>query len=105
MSSQAAKGIRAAFALTDKEELRALITAAGFHTVRIRIDSQMIRYPSLKEFVPGYLSATPVAQVAASLDEPTRGTILREIETSLQAYLDDGGLAAPIEAHVVVAEN
>ena len=98
-------GIRAAFALADKEELRALITAAGFRTVRIRIDGQMIRYPSLKEFVPGYLSATPVAQVAATLDEPTRVAILREIETSLQAYLDDEGLAAPIEAHVVVAEN
>jgi hypothetical protein len=45
------------------------ITAAGFRAVRIRIDSQMIRYPSLKEFVSGYLSATPVAQVVATLDE------------------------------------
>jgi hypothetical protein len=98
-------GIRGPFALADKEELRALITAAGFRAVRIRIDSQMIRYPSLKEFVSGYLSATPVAQVAATLDEPTRVAILREIETSLQAYVDDEGLAAPIEAHVVVAEN
>ena len=105
VSSEAAMGIRGAFALADKEELRALITAAGFRAVRIRIESQLIRYPSLKEFVPGYLSATPVAQVAATLDEPTRVAILREIETSLQAYLDDEGLAAPIEAHVVVAEN
>src|SRR5262245_21621262 len=105
VSSEAAKGIRGAFALPDKEEIRALITAAGFRTVRIRIESQVIRYPSLKEFVSGYLSATPVAQVAATLDEPTREAIIREIETSLLAYLDDEGLAAPIEAHVVVAEN
>jgi ubiquinone/menaquinone biosynthesis C-methylase UbiE len=105
VSSEAAMGIRGALALADKEELRTLITAAGFRTVRIRIDSQMIRYPSLREFVPGYLSATPVASVAATLDEPTRAAILRAIETSLEAYVDDDGLAAPIEAHVVVAEK
>jgi hypothetical protein len=65
----------------------------------------MIRYPSLEEFVPGYLSATPVSGVAATLDGSTRAAILREVETSLQAYLDDDGLAAPIEAHVVVADK
>jgi ubiquinone/menaquinone biosynthesis C-methylase UbiE len=105
VGSDATTGIRGAFALADREELRSLITAAGFRTVRIRIDSQMIRYPSLEEFVPGYLSATPVAGIAATLDEPTRAAILREIETSLQPYMDDEGLAAPIEAHVVVADK
>ena len=105
VSSEAAMGIRGAFALADKEELRTLITAAGFRAVRIRIDSQVIRYPSLKEFVSGYLSATPVAKVAANLDEPKRLAVLREIETSLQGHLDDEGLAAPIEAHFVVAEK
>jgi len=106
MSVEAAMGIRGApFALGDGEELRALITAAGFRTVRIRIGSQMIRHTSLEEFVPGYLSATPVAGVAATLEEPKRAAILRDVKTSLQAYLDDDGLAAPIEAHVVVAEK
>jgi ubiquinone/menaquinone biosynthesis C-methylase UbiE len=105
VSTDAAMGIRSPFALGDREELRALVTAAGFRTIRIRIDSQMIRYPSLEEFVPGYLSATPVAGVVATLDEPTRAAILREVETSLQDYLDDDGLAAPIEAHVVVADK
>lgn len=103
VSMDAAMGIRGAFALGDREELRALIAAAGFRSIRIRIDSQMIRYPSLEEFVPRYLSATPVAGVAATLDERTRGAILREVKASLQAYLDDDGLGAPIEAHVVVA--
>ena len=103
VGSNAAMGLRGAFALGDRDELRALITAAGFHTVRIQIDSQVIRYPSLEEFVPGYLSATPAAGVAAILDESTRAAILRDVKTSLHAYLDDDGLAAPIEAYVVVA--
>jgi ubiquinone/menaquinone biosynthesis C-methylase UbiE len=105
VGADAATGIRAAFALADREELRSLITAAGFRTVRIRIDSQMIRYPSLEEFVPGYLSATPVAGMVAKLDELTRAAILEEVKTSLQPYIDDDGLAAPIEAHVLVANK
>jgi ubiquinone/menaquinone biosynthesis C-methylase UbiE len=105
VGTEAATGIRGAFALADREELRSLISAGGFRTVRIRIDSQMIRYPSLEEAVPGYPSATPVAAVAATLDEPTRAAILRDIKTSLQPYMDDDGLAAPIEAHVAVAEK
>jgi hypothetical protein len=75
--------IRGAFALEDREELRALIMGAGFRTVHIRIDSSMIRYPSLDEFVPGYLSATPVAGVAASLAESSCAAILDDIKTTL----------------------
>ena len=85
--------IRGAFALGDREDLRALLIGAGFSTVHIRIDSQMIRYPSLEEFVPGYLSATPVAVVAASLAESSRAAILQEIKTTLKPYIDDDGLA------------
>ena len=75
VSMDAALGIRGAFALGDREELRALVSAAAFRTIRVRIDSQMIRYPSLDEFVPGYLSATPVAGIIAKLDQPTRAAI------------------------------
>jgi ubiquinone/menaquinone biosynthesis C-methylase UbiE len=105
VGTDAATAIRGAFALGDREELRTVITSAGFRTVRVRIDSQMIRYPSLEDFVPGYLSATPVAGVAAALDERSRAAILREIKTSLQPYMDDDGLAAPAEAYVVVADK
>jgi ubiquinone/menaquinone biosynthesis C-methylase UbiE len=105
VSTDAALGIRGAFALGDREELRALVSAAGFRTIRVRIESQMIRYPSVEEFVAGYLSATPVAGIVAKLDEPTRAAILQEVKTSLQPYMDDDGLAAPIEAHVLVANK
>jgi ubiquinone/menaquinone biosynthesis C-methylase UbiE len=84
VGADAAMAIRGAFALEDREELRALILGAGFRTVHIRIDSSMIRYPSLDEFVPGYLSATPVAGVAASLDESSRAAILDDIKTTLK---------------------
>jgi hypothetical protein len=55
--------------------------------------------------VPGYLSATPVAGVVATLKEATREAILQEVETLLHVYMDDDGLAVPIEAHIVVTEK
>jgi SAM-dependent methyltransferase len=105
VSAEAAASIRAPFALGDAAELRALLMGAGFRTVHIRIESQMIRHPSLEAFVPGYLSATPVAGVVATLEEATRAAILREVKTLLHAYVDDDGLAVPIEAHLVVTEK
>jgi hypothetical protein len=65
----------------------------------------MIRHASLEAFVPGYLSATPVAGVVATLKEATREAILQEVETLLHVYMDDDGLAVPIEAHIVVTEK
>lgn len=105
VSTEAAANIRAPFALGDAAEVRALLTGAGFRTVHIRIESQMIRHASLEAFVPGYLSATPVAGVVATLKEATREAILQEVETLLHVYMDDDGLAVPIEAHIVVTEK
>ena len=100
---EAANGIRGAFALGDGEELRAVVAGAGFREVRLRTESQMIRYRSLAEFVPGYLSATPVASTVAGLDAGVQGAILQDVTDALRPHMDGGGLAAPIEAHVVLA--
>jgi ubiquinone/menaquinone biosynthesis C-methylase UbiE len=59
VSSDAALGIRGALALGDREELRALVSAAGFRAIRVLIDSQMIRYPSLEEFCLGICQPRP----------------------------------------------
>lgn len=98
-----ANGIRSAFNLGDGEELRALVAGAGFRDVRLRTESQMIRHPSLAEFVPGYLSATPVASAVAGVDAGVQAAILQDVTNALRPHTVGGGLAAPIEAHVAVA--
>jgi SAM-dependent methyltransferase len=47
VSAETAASIRAPSALGDMEELRALITGTGFHTVHIRTEGQLIRHASL----------------------------------------------------------
>ena len=97
--------ISAAFTLSDLNELRTLVTGAGFARVHIRIASNLLRFPSLERYVLGYLAATPVAARVASMDESGRTAMVHEVAEALQTYVDDDGLAAPIETYVVVAHT
>ena len=105
MSAQAAASLRAAFILGDAQELRVLIAGAGFREIHIRIRSRITRYPSLEEYVLGYLAGSPMAPAVAALDDKARNTMLGHITTALQSYVDDDGLAAPWESHVVTAHS
>lgn len=105
VSAQAAESLRAAFTLGDAHELHALIAGAGFRDVHVRIHSKLTRYPSVEEYVLGYLSGTPMAQAVARLDDVARSGMLKDISTSLESYVDDDGLAAPWEAHVATAHT
>ena len=105
VSPEAAAVIRGSFEFGDREELRALILGAGFRNVHIRIESRLIRHASIAEFLPGYLSSTPVADAFTGLDEKVMEALTHEVSTSLQPYTDDDGLAAPVECHVVTASK
>ncbi|HZQ35866.1 MAG TPA: hypothetical protein VFD32_08035 [Dehalococcoidia bacterium] len=45
-----------------------------------------------------------MAPAVAALDDPARNALATVVSTSLAAYLDDGGMAAPWEAHVLTAD-
>jgi hypothetical protein len=96
---------RAAFTLGDAEALRGLVTAAGFHTPHIRLVVKLMRYPSLPEYMPGFLAATPMAGAIAALTDARRTALFQELQMALRPYVDDTGLAAPMECHVVVART
>ncbi|WP_320045576.1 methyltransferase domain-containing protein [uncultured Desulfobacter sp.] len=53
------ESFRAAFnascLLHDREEIRETIGNAGFHDINIRLELSVSRYPSLDDFLPGYL--------------------------------------------------
>ena len=52
----------------------------------------------------GYLSGTPMAGAVAGLDETTRKAMVEHVCGSLRDYVDDEGMAAPWEAHLVTAQ-
>jgi SAM-dependent methyltransferase len=97
--------IRAAFSLSDPTQLRALVTGAGFSRIHIQITTNLLRFPSLEKYLFGYLAATPIAARVAQMNERSRAALLSEVANTLRTYIDDDGLAAPVENHVVVAHK
>ena len=94
--------VRSAFSFGDAEQLRQSIVDAGFRDVEVRIEAETICHPSLEEYVPGYISATPVAGAVAGLDAGVQGKILDHVRSALEPYRVGDGLAAPIEAHLAI---
>jgi SAM-dependent methyltransferase len=105
VSAQAAASLRAAFILGDAPALRALVADAGFREIHSRFRSRLTRWPSLEDYVFGYLAGSPMAPAVAALDATARTALLEHITTSLQSYVDDDGLAAPWESHVITAHT
>jgi ubiquinone/menaquinone biosynthesis C-methylase UbiE len=105
MGHEQAAQIRSAFSFGDANELKQVIVAAGFRGVEIRIERETIRHASVAEYVPGYISATPVAAAVAGLDREGQEKIITDVRDALAAYRVGDGLAAPIEAHVAIGHR
>ena len=103
--SPAARAVmQAPFVFGDStEELRALFLEAGFHTVRIRSDVQMVRFASPEGFVRHQVGGSPLVSHVAQVDEAARQALVREVSAAMQAYVNDEGIAFPIEGHIVIA--
>jgi ubiquinone/menaquinone biosynthesis C-methylase UbiE len=103
IGEQAAAVIHTPFAMHDPESIRGLVAQAGFEDVHLRLETTVVRHSSLDELVPGYLNATPVAEQVASLDPTIQADILAHVRSDLLGYMDDDGLAAPLNFLVVSA--
>lgn len=102
---EAASTMRAPFSLADAEELRGLITKAGFRDVIISPAVKNLQFPSPEEFVRRYVSGSPLAGPFAQVREDVRKTLLDEIRRSLRDRENVAGVAFPIEAHLVAARK
>jgi len=105
IGSEPAAQVRSAFTFGDADQLRDTIATAGFSDVEIRVESETIRHSSLADYVPGYISATPVAAAVAGLDTGTQNKIVADVREALAAHLVGEGLAVPIEAHMAIAHR
>ena len=97
--------IRFTGALDSREELETQLGTAGFHEVAVRSVKRNIRFPSEEDFVWRFVQATPLALMPCvnKADTATRASVIRDVAASLRRYVNDEGLAFPIEAHVVTA--
>jgi ubiquinone/menaquinone biosynthesis C-methylase UbiE len=98
----AGRGMRAPCGFGDAQALRTLLTMVGFRETSIHIVILTMRHPAPAEYIPGQLAALPFAGAIKVLDTAAQTALHNDILTALHPYIDDAGLAVPLEAHVAV---
>lgn len=93
------------FAFADTDRIGAILGEAGFRDIRIqKFDSTMDLGADLDEAAAANLRIGPLAIIAPTLDEATRGRVTDAIEEALSCFvLPDGSIAPPLACWLVAA--
>jgi SAM-dependent methyltransferase len=92
-----------AFSLNTAEELHTLADAVGLRGARVRFEHRTIRHPDPDKFIDGFMRSTPIAAQYNALSADERDGFVKHARAALSPYLDDEGLAAPMENHFLYA--
>jgi hypothetical protein len=95
--------MRSPFSLSDRHELENLMQTAGFANTTIRIGIGTVRFKSVDQFVSLYTAGTPLSTHVSHMSEKAYSAMVENVRSSLESYVDDEGLAFPIEAHLATA--
>jgi ubiquinone/menaquinone biosynthesis C-methylase UbiE len=105
VDAKAAAVIHTPFSYGDADALRRIAAEAGFNDVHVRLEVGVMRFHSLEELIPGYIASTPAAGRISELDEAVQRAIIDDVKASLKNYVDDDGLAAPLEFYVLTGST
>lgn len=103
VSVDAASGLHKPHALADPQEVRSAIKEAGFVHVNVRRAAAYLRTPPAYEFLPGHLSALPMAGEITALSESARSALIENLCTALSPYENNDGLRVPGVVNVATA--
>lgn len=105
VGSHAEAMMRSPFPGWEMDDLRDLVTEAGFHGAHARIQVDEVRYPSATEFLWQEAASSPLAGAVTDLKAANREALVREVTKELRPYTDDDGIVFPIQTHMVVAHR
>jgi ubiquinone/menaquinone biosynthesis C-methylase UbiE len=94
-----------AFSLNTAGELRQLSRDAGLQNIRVRFEHRTVRHPAPASLVAGFMGATPVAGQFLALSDDRRQAFVAHVLERLAGYVDDAGLAFPMENHFLTASK
>jgi SAM-dependent methyltransferase len=91
------------FSLNTAGELRMLASDAGLQSITIRFEHRTMRYPAPANMVAGFMGATPIASQFQALPSDRQHAFADYVAERLAGYVDDAGLAVPMENHFLTA--
>lgn len=103
VSAEAAATRRAPFMFSDRNQLRILVADAGFHDVVVSMTARIARFASAEAMVRIMIAGTPLGTTMNSDDPELLQTVINEVTRGLSEYVDDQGLAIPMQGWIVTA--
>jgi ubiquinone/menaquinone biosynthesis C-methylase UbiE len=97
--------MRSPFSSLNTDELRDLITGAGFRDVKIFLGIGPVRYPSAEDFVRWEGASSPLAGPIGALTDDVRAALIRDVGEALRSYMDDDGIVFPAETYLAIARR
>ena len=94
-----------AFSLNTAEELGQLARNAGLQNIHVRFDHRTVRHPAPARFVSGWIRGMPIAAQFLALSDDRKQALIADIVNRVAGYIDDGGLAIPMENHFLTASK
>lgn len=102
-NEEAAAILKSPFVLGDENELLRLFSSAEIEGARIQTVEGWARFASTDEFVSAEVKGSPLDDL---LSETAFQGLLEEAREALAAFCDaDGGIAIPMDAHIVTARK
>jgi ubiquinone/menaquinone biosynthesis C-methylase UbiE len=93
---------RAEHALGDPDELRTLVSDAGFAEIEVETVVKVVRLASVADYVRIQRTATPIGAAVADRDR-VFDDLVEELSAALAPYVGPEGLGFPQESHVALA--
>lgn len=89
VNAKAAGFVNQIFSLHDTNEVRELLTGAGFRDVRIEEKIKTLYLPAPKDFLWQYVYGTPLAALFSAVDEATKKSLEDEIVEKWEPFTRD----------------
>lgn len=103
IGSETARGLQAAFGLSDLETIHALVEGAGYKDIRTTVKQFDLQLPALADFVPRHVSATPMAAGFNAASPEERQAVIQEVSEKLAAYVSGNEVSVPFGTYLVQA--
>jgi ubiquinone/menaquinone biosynthesis C-methylase UbiE len=87
------------------DDLRSMVTDAGFESVSVTVSLITARFPSVPEFIEQELSSSPLSDIVATMEDSVREAIARDVSIGLQEYIDDRGVIHPLQTYLIHARK
>lgn len=103
VGAEVAAGLEAIFALTDMDEVTAMLQKAGFGEIDHEVTRLDLPLPALRTFVPRHIGATPMAAGFEQAGVDRQQAVVTEVAERLSGFENGRGARIPFRSHMVGA--